>query len=37
MLCPFYFQYQFSQQKNTVIEDDYETLKGKIRLYWKYL
>ena len=24
----------FSQQKNTVIEDDYETLKDKIRLYF---
>ena len=24
----------FAQQKNTVIEDDYETLKGKIRLYF---
>ncbi|MNX61817.1 hypothetical protein D3C86_927520 [compost metagenome] len=24
----------FSQQKNTLIEEDYDTLKNKIRLYW---
>jgi tetratricopeptide (TPR) repeat protein len=28
------FSIVFPQQKNTVIEDDYETLKGKIRLYF---
>ena len=28
------FSTAFSQQKNTVIEDDYETLQGKIRLYF---
>ncbi len=28
----FAFTASFAQQKNTVIEDDYETLKGKIRL-----
>jgi tetratricopeptide (TPR) repeat protein len=30
----FVFTATFSQQKNTVIEDDYETLKDKIRLYF---
>lgn len=30
----FIFYTAFAQQKNTVIEDDYETLKGKIRLNW---
>jgi len=30
----FVITVSFSQQKNTIIEDDYETLKGKIRLYW---
>jgi tetratricopeptide (TPR) repeat protein len=30
----YVFSTTYSQQKNTVIEDDYETLKGKIRLYF---
>ncbi len=30
----FVFTATFSQQKNAVIEEDYETLKGKIRLYF---
>ena len=30
----FVFSAAFSQQKNTVIEDDYEILKDKIRLYF---
>lgn len=30
----FVFNPAFAQQKNTLIEDDYETLKGKIRLYF---
>jgi tetratricopeptide (TPR) repeat protein len=34
LLSFFIFETVFSQQKNTVIEDDYETLKGKIRLYF---
>jgi len=33
-VCFFVFSVMFSQQKNTVIEDDYETLKAKIRLYF---
>lgn len=34
LLFCFVITATFSQQKNTVAEDDYETLKGKIRLYW---
>ncbi|QOG02885.1 lipopolysaccharide assembly protein LapB [Flavobacterium sp. MDT1-60] len=34
LLSFFVFNSALSQQKNTVIEDDYETLKEKIRLYW---
>ena len=34
LLSFFVFSAAFSQQKNTVIEDDYEILKDKIRLYF---
>ena len=34
LLFFFVFNPVFPQQKNTLIEDDYETLKGKIRLYF---
>jgi tetratricopeptide (TPR) repeat protein len=34
LLSFFVFSTVFSQQKNTVIEDDYETLKDKIRFYF---
>lgn len=34
LLSFFVFSTTFPQQKNTVIEDDYEILQGKIRLYF---
>lgn len=34
LLSFFIFNSALPQQKNTLIEDDYETLKGKIRLYF---